>query len=313
MENKRNNIIRIIAFAVSAVLLLSSGITYTVRKTSEPPVSEQLIAPEAEADPVLSKLKASYGGTEYPDGIRDKFKNAYAMNNDLVGWLKIPGTKVDTPILQSDSNTHYLRNNYYGIYTNYGDPFMDFRNKTDELSRNTILYGHNLIGDPVNNGMVFSDVMKYRNLDGYKNAPIIEFSTLYKDYKFKVFAAFVTNAEDSDDNGYTFYYIEPEMNDNQFMEFTEQILMRSIYSTDVEIKQDDKILMLSTCTYELDKGLHKVSGRLVVTARLVREGESEEVDVSKAKLNENPRFPQAYYDKHGINNPYKNSEKWVIS
>lgn len=264
--NNRNKIIKIAVLCLSAVLLLSSGITFIVRKTGEPDVCEQIVVPAAKGDPKLSKLKASFSDTEYPEGIQEKFKNAYAMNNDLVGWLKIPNTKVDTPILQSDSNTYYLRNNYYHKYTNYGDPFMDFRNKTDALSRNTILYGHNLIGDPINNGMVFSDVMRYRNLDGYKNAPIIEFSTLYKDYKFKVFAAFVTNAEDSGDNGYTFYYIEPEMNDNQFMEFTEQILQRSIYSADVEIKPDDKILMLSTCTYELDKGLHKVSGRLVVTA-----------------------------------------------
>lgn len=310
---KYKNMLRYSALIFAAVLILASGSVYTYRKVNPPEDIIKTVAPEAKPDAVLSNLKASYKDVSYPDGIQDKFKNAYAMNSDLVGWLTIPNTRVDTPILQSKNNEYYLRNNYFGIYTEFGDPFMDFRNNPKDLSRNTILYSHNLRGDPINKGLIFADVMKYRDISGYRNAPIIKFSTLYKDYTFKVFAAFVTNGDDSGDNGYTFYYIEPEMNDNQFGEFISEVKKRSIYTTDVDVLSDDKILTLSTCTYELDRGSKKVNGRFVVMARLVRDGESEDVDTSLAVKNENPRFPQAYYDKHNLSNPYKNDKNWVIS
>lgn len=310
---KYKNIFRYGILALSAVLILTSVSVYVYRKSNTPEDIIKTVAPEAKQDSVLSNLKASYKDVSFPDGIQDKFKNAYAMNNDLVGWLTIPNTRVDTPILQSKDNVYYLRNNYFGIYTEFGDPFMDFRNNPKDLSRNTILYSHNLRGDPINKGLIFADVMKYREVSGYRNAPIIKFSTLYNDYIYKVFAAFVTNAADSGDNGYTFYYIEPEMNNSQFGEFISEVKKRSIYTTDVDVLDSDKILTLSTCTYELDNGAKEVSGRLVVMARLVRDGESADVDTSKAVQNENPRFPQAYYDKHNLNNPYKNDKNWVIS
>lgn len=309
---KYKNILRYTALILAAVLILTSGSVYAYRKLNPPEDIIKTVAPEAKPDSVLSNVKASFKDTDYPEGIQDKFKDAYAMNNDLVGWLTIPNTRIDTPILQSKDNNYYLRNNYFGIYTQYGDPFMDYRNDPKDLSRNTILYSHNLRGDSINN-MIFADVMKYRTISGYRNAPIINFSTLYNDYTFKVFASFITNANDSGDNGYTFYYIEPEMNDNQFTEFISEVKKRSLYTTDVDILPDDKIITLSTCTYELDRGSNEVSARLVVMARLVRSGESADVDTSKPFENENPRFPQAYYDKHNLNNPYKNDKNWVIS
>ena len=47
-------------------------------------------------------------------------------------------------------------------------------------------------------------------------------------------------------------------------------------------------------------------------ARLVRDGESSEVDTSKAVVNENQRFPQAWYDAKGNRNPFKNADKFTL-
>ena len=101
--------------------------------------------------------------------MQEKFKHLYAVNNDVVGWLTIPNTRTDTPILHATKaqggNDYYLRYNYYHKYTEFGDPFMDYRNNEKELSRNTILYGHNLQGDSLDNGMCFTGVMGYHTLE----------------------------------------------------------------------------------------------------------------------------------------------------
>ena len=69
----------------------------------------------------------------------------------------------------------------------------------------------------------------------------------------------------------------------------------------------DRLLTLSTCYSEFE------DARLVVIARLVRPGESTEVDTSKAVENPNPRYPQAYYDENKLTNPYKGAYQWQIS
>ncbi len=85
------------------------------------------------------------------------------------------------------------------------------------------LYGHNLQGDSLDNGMCFTGVMGYHTLEGYRNAPVITFNTLYKDYKWKVIGAFVATTKAKDDNGYVFNYIYPDMNDEKFMQYIDEV------------------------------------------------------------------------------------------
>lgn len=220
----------------------------------------------------------------------------------MVGWLKIPNMKyIDFPIVQGKDNDKYLKLDYYGRTTSYGNPFLDFRNNIKELDRNTIIFGHHMrSGD-----QVFSELTDYLTIDGFKRNPVIEYNTLYADYQWKVYAVFLTNSKAEHDNGYIFNYIFTNLSsDDKFKEYISEIDQRKLYSTGVDIRPDDKILTLSTCNYDWDEQ------RLVVVARLVREGEDASVDTSLAKKNENPRYPQIYYDKKGIANPYRDAEKW---
>lgn len=300
---------KIVAILSVCAILASSGVAVfrAVQQQEQP----QAQPAQAQADPVLSALKTKYPAFTAPEGMQEKFQHLYAVNNDVVGWLTIPNTRTDTPILQATkaqgANNYYLRYNYYHKYTEFGDPFMDYRNDAKGLSRNTILYGHNLQGDALDNGMCFTGVMSYHTLEGYKNAPVITFNTLYQDYQWKVIGAFLATTQPEDDNGYVFNYIYPDMDDETFMAYIDEVRERSLFTTDVDVQPTDKVLTLSTCTYELGTS---IDARFVVVARLVREGESAEVDVSKAAVNPNPHYPQAWYDYHGRSNPYKNAELW---
>lgn len=264
---------------------------------------------EVEGYNAYSELSAKYKSTKYPSGIQDKFTNLYASNSELAGWLYIPGTNVNTPIVQNKSNDHYLRNNFFGTYTNYGQAYLSAECKKKSLSKNTIIFGHNMPS-----GTHFYDVNRYENLEWYKQHPIIKYSTLKQDYTFAIYTAFYATVDPADDDGYAFNYISANMSDSNFKGYIKQVDQRALYKTAVTLKSTDKIIILSTCNHTYDSMCgRKVNTRLVVIGRLLRNNESDTIDTSAAKENPDYRKPQVYYSKHGKTNPYAGTEKWVPS
>ena len=104
------------------------------------------------------------------------------------------------------------------------------------------------------------------------------------------------------------------MSDSNFAGFIEQVNQRALYTTGVDLKTTDRIINLSTCNYNYTNAIgRKVDTRLVVIGRLLRSGESAEVNTSKAKENPNYRRPQVWYDYKGKTNPYASSRSWKPS
>ena len=125
-------------------------------------------------------------------------------------------------------------------------------------------------------------------------------NSIYGDYLFKIYAVFISNSKASDDNGHVFNYIFTDAGNSKFSDYIAEIDKRKLYTTGVDINENDKILTLSTCCYDFE------DARLVVVGRLVRSGETEAVDTAIAFTNPEPKFPQAYYNAKRIDNPYKN-------
>lgn len=307
MEKQKNTLIFSILMGISAVMIVISVVHLFVARRS----GEINIEKQNEARIVSYQFTSAFGDTvktksaDYPEGLMDKFKQLYAQNNDFYGWINIPNTSIDMPAYQGETNDTYFRHDNYGQYYRRGMAFVDEYCKDDLGSRNTVIHAHNY-GD----GLLFDDLHKYMDLDFYKANPVINFSTRYKDYKFKVIGCFVTNGSSTGDNGYLFYYVEPNMSDQCLLDFVDEVEQRSFIKTGVDVQGTDKLLTLSTCTYYFDRNGALQDARCAVVARLVRDGESETVDTSKAVKNENPRMPQLYYDVFGGTNPYKNASKW---
>lgn len=232
-------------------------------------------------------------------------------NRDLVGWITVPNTEINHPVVQYVDNDYYLDHSFEKKYDYRGAIFMDYRNDPVNLDANTIIYGHNAYDTTM-----FSELVQYEDIEFYKKSPVIEFNTLDANCKWKIYGVFITNATASEDNDYIFNYIYPYMDGENFDGFIEEVNKRRLYTTDVDITDDDKMLVLSTCVRALDltnkygKTTYRANARLVILARMVRDGESAEVNVDNAKINENPKYPQLWYDKHGLTNPYKDDEKW---
>lgn len=326
MDSKKISLILCPIFAAVSLLFIVLSI---VNFTKEPDAQSELETKAAEyimsGGEKLDALAETLTGVisndmkkqeSYPDGIREELRQAYSINNNLVGWLSIPGTELDTALLQSDDNNYYLKKDFYErnttntTSTNYGNLYLDYRCITEGISKNTVIHGHTTGKSDGIPKQAFRSLYDYRDMQTFIDNPIIKYSTLYEEYTFKICAVFLSNTQPSDDNGYFFNYIYPDMSDGNMVGYIEQVKQRMLYDTGVSLEPTDKVVTLSTCIYDYGKS---VDTRLVVVGRLLHEGESEEIDVSLVKDNPDYRRPQVWYSRNGKTNPYKNAAKWQPS
>ena len=290
-----------------AIALTSVFSAFNVIDFLEKPVeTEEVEQTKPEVSNIYTQLVPKYNPTKFPVNMTSNFNQLYAANKDTIGWLYIPGTNVNTPVLQTKDNNKYLRHNFYGSNTNYGTAYADFRNKSGTLSTNTVIFGHNMPSETH-----FYDVHRYENIEWYKTHPTIIYTTLYGSYTYLVSCVFYATGTPKNDGGYFFNYIYPNIGPTSMNGYIQQINQRTIYKTGIDIRPSDRIITLSTCTHSLDAACGTdIDGRLVVVGRMLRAGESAEVDTSKAVANPNYRRPQIWYDKKGKTNPYATYVTW---
>lgn len=251
-----------------------------------------------------SQIKDKYADIDFPEGMQLKYAALYVQNPDFIGWLDIPGTGIDMPVVQGADNKEYLKKTFAGEKSKYGCAFVDSANNIETLDLNTIIYGHNMSYDD----LMFGKLENYRTPEGYHAAPIIEFNTLFADYRWKIYAVFLSNGQNQQDNGYVFNYIFKNLStDEVFSSYIRELDSRKFYITGVDIEPTDTLLTLSTCAYDFD------GARLVVVARMVRPGESAEIDFENVTENPNPRYPQAWYDRKRRSNPFADAARWFPS
>lgn len=110
------------------------------------------------AEPTVTAARTETEPTEQPAAERN-IHALIAENADCIGWLSIDGTNISYPVMHTPSDPQkYLRQNFYGKYSQSGVPFLDSRCSMN--GGNLIIYGHNM-----KNGTMFSDLKKYLNTD----------------------------------------------------------------------------------------------------------------------------------------------------
>ena len=172
----------------------------------------------------------------------------FAQNSDCIGWLSIPGTAVNYPVMHTPENPQkYLRRSFYGEYSQSGVPFLDRRCGLD--SDNLIIYGHNM-----KNGTMFSSLRNYTDPAFCAAHPVIEFQTADGAEQYAVFA--VAAVQKTDD----WYGFIHAADGADFSEQTAAILQKSLYDTGITPVYGRQIITLSTC-YGSGK-----NGRLIVAA-----------------------------------------------
>ena len=182
---------------------------------------------------------------------KEESDNLFEKNIDYRGWIKIDNTNINYPILQGQDNEEYLYKDINNEYIVSGSIFMNYLNNGFD-DQNTVLFGHNM-----KNGTMFANLKKYKEEDFFYNNNYIEIELSNGQYlKYKVFSVYITDINDN----YTKTSFEGK---DEYKEFLERIKNKSIYKSDISVNENDKIITLSTCSYEFD------DARLVVTGKLI--------------------------------------------
>ena len=178
------------------------------------------------------------------------------QNGDMVGWVKVDGTKIDYPVLQSpETPDFYLKHDFDKKSSPYGAPYASEMCDLSSDCRNILIYGHHM-----KNGSMFAALDGYLDPDFREEHPIVEFDTMEDYGDYEVMGVFALDATDQSDPLYSWIFCSDE---EAFGEFVSYVKERSVYDTGIDAQWGDHLVTLVTCEYT-----HK-NGRLLVVAKKI--------------------------------------------
>lgn len=255
----------LILFGAAAAAVVCIALFVLAPMMAEPePVATP--TPVKTATPAVSPEKTAEPTPKEPE-ILPQLKELYEENNDLAGWIKIEGTKVDYPVMYTPEDGEFY---LYRTFEKEEDPtkegsiFIDENCSLEPRSTNLLIHGHNM-----KNGTMFHTLIDYEKEEFYQEHPTIIFSTLYSEDEYEIAAVFLSKIYNRDDDVFKFYQFYDAAAPEEFDDFVKNIKENELYQTGITPKYGDELITLSTCEYSQE------NGRIVVVARKVSEAEKQ--------------------------------------
>lgn len=223
---KRNGFVDMILLAVAAVILL-----FSLTKIFEI-IQDYRTAEVSYEEAVDTYVSEPVEESEEEERIID-FVGLKAVNPDVIGWIELPDSKIDYPILRGTDNERYLNETYDGKYSSSGSIFMDFRCSFD--SSNVVIYGHNM-----KNGSMFRALNNYVEeefYNGHRAYKIYTEEDGCKDYE--IISCYITDA-------YSDAYKIAFDGQEDYESWIEEIVGKSLYEG-MEADAHKNVITLSTC------------------------------------------------------------------
>ena len=188
----------------------------------------------------------------------ERYLPLYELNHDFFGWITIEDTRIDYPVMYNARNPlAYLGHDFYGQFSYAGVPFLD--SDCDPNGDYYLVYGHRM-----NDGAMFSDLVKYEKSDFWETHPTFSFDTLYEERTYEVVMAIKARVLNrGEKNGFRYYNYTSLDTEEEFEEFMDQARELSCYDTGVEATYGDELLVLSTCYH------YTTNGRFVLIAKRI--------------------------------------------
>ena len=165
-----------------------------------------------------------------------KLEALRAANPDVLGWIHIPNTPIDFPLMKSADNADYLTTTWDGRASSLGSIFLECMNSPDLSDFNTIIYGHNIRG-----GRMFGSLHYFKDPAWQQSHPFVYIVTDEGVRRYEIFAAYEASVTS---DTYRLYFED----DARKLASLEHYVGSSVWHTDTELGVNDHILTLSTCT-----------------------------------------------------------------
>lgn len=284
-------IVAVVALGLSAAVLVRSIRTAnTNRQLASLHAFEEWTTPEADATGVeingagttltaasADAMKLSYMGM--PDGsaitktevtaaaplrsatgdILPNMRKLLETNRDTVGWLSIKGI-LSLPVVYRD-NEYYLTHDFNGNQNTSGTLFLDKNHPVTSDAQNLLIYGHNM-----RDGSMFGLLTHYQQADYLEKHPFIQFSTLWEEEEYAIFAVVNASINPQDERFISFFTHPSFSSEKEFEAYVTRLKAMSCRKTYVNVKSGDALLTLCTCVG---------NDRLIIAARRIRPNESK--------------------------------------
>ena len=185
---------------------------------------------------------------EYPDFIVE----AQNTNSDVIGWIKIPNTQINYPLVVTDNNDYYIDHNVEKKESKSGAIFLDYRNRDTYARRHLIIYGHNM-----KNGSMFKDLNAFKDKTFFDNNKIFSLWIFGEERTYEIYSQFIITEDVN-------YLVTDFTSDKEYLNFINTLSTQSKFLVNHEFTSEDEILTLSTCTYEYDKSRCVIQARRIV-------------------------------------------------
>lgn len=268
MKNQKEKrpfpLVRILVFVIAAALFVYAGFqmfaywkeNYASKKVTDTLAQAVTIVETKETTP---KTEASESQEETEETlpslsdtipVRVDFDALQAECPDVIAWIYCPDTEINYPIVQGEDNQYYVSHMPDGSYNSSGSIFMDFRNAPDLSDRNSLIYGHNMTNDTM-----FAQLLDYKDQAYYDAHPELWILTRQCAYRVDLIAGAVV-ASDSD--AYKLLDSKEALS-SHIQSYTD----RSTFTTDYDLSTIERIVTLSTCSYEYRTARYVVIGNLI--------------------------------------------------
>lgn len=206
--------------------------------------------------PPVQKLKIKKTKKQVFQKKLPQYKQMSEQYPELFGWLQIPGTQIDLPVMQPlQERDFYLDHDFTGAASAEGALFTDPENNCWPQDGNTVIYGHNM-----KNGHIFGTLNLYKDPAYFKTHREIHFDTIYETGVYEAVAVIKTRILNENEQGFRYYQFFQYKNKKQFQQCAGFIKANQLFDTGHSLQYGDRILMLSTCEYSQE------NGRLVIVA-----------------------------------------------
>lgn len=215
---------------------------------------------ETESKSVLETLDWESLTTEdNSEKILEEYRADKEEMPDLIGWIRIPGTGVDYPVVQKD-NEYYMTHDAYGNEEPNGAVFLEQVNSWEKPDNNLMMYGHNR-----KTRAVFGELMDYKSEDYYKEHKYLEFDTLYEKGKYEIIAVFLSRVYNVTDTDFKYYQFFGSDDPEKFQDYVDNVKALSLYPIEAGAEFGDELITLSTCEYSVE------NGRMAIVAKKINE------------------------------------------
>lgn len=245
------------------IAIISGVMIYDYYKKAD--TQEELyenLAQIVEQNEAETETKATEPTENAEPAILPEYAEFFEQNSDIVGWITIPDTKINYPVMQSPDNPNfYLKHGFDKACSDYGCPYVSEECDVNKPSDNLIIYGHHM-----KNGSMFSALEKFKSKDFWEEHRTVYFNTIYEKQTYEIVAVFKTVVYTDSDDEFRYYRFVDAETPEQFDEYIVTIKAKAFYDTGISAEYGDRLITLSTCEYS------NKNGRLVLVAKKVTEG-----------------------------------------